>query len=176
MKLLQLTSALLATSWLSIAIATKMAQSPAPTLAFLFTIDLHTGTPINVGASPLVNQRLSVPVTGGTFKGPKLNGTVLAGGSDQAIIDKEGKFHVNSRFNLRTSDGADIYVRASGVQQPEGYAYGSIVLETGHEDYYWLNHAFLVDVSRAVENSTSIYIDVYQVSVSLCWCEMVCTY
>jgi len=54
------------------------AQDAGDTLRSEFLVDLvfDVGTPLNLGT------RQIVPVTGGTFSGPKLKGTALTGGGD----------------------------------------------------------------------------------------------
>ncbi len=44
-----------------------------PTLTWLYTCNATLGTPINVGAGPK-GQRTVIPITGGTFAGPKISG------------------------------------------------------------------------------------------------------
>ena len=166
MKLQHLATFLMSTSGVMVSALASAAQPKhaVPGLAFLATLEVITGTPIQIGTSPLVPTRLTVPITGGSFTGPKLSGTVLPGGADWGIVDSQGKFHVDARYNLRTSDGADIYVRASGAQQEDDSVLGTVVLETGHAGYAWVNGALVVDVSRPSEDGKGVVIDLFLVS------------
>jgi len=59
---------------LSLAGACKAITSPkAPGLELLYTLNVTSGEPIAVGPGPR-GIRLIVPLTGGTFSGPKLKG------------------------------------------------------------------------------------------------------
>lgn len=57
------------------------AQTPAPPaapktpkLTFLYSLNCTLGPSLDVGATP-VGSRVVIPITGGTFSGPKLTGT-----------------------------------------------------------------------------------------------------
>lgn len=57
---------------------TALAQTTtpnAPTLTYLYTLNATLANAIPVGAGPRGN-RVAIPITGGSFSGPKLNGTM----------------------------------------------------------------------------------------------------
>ena len=63
------------------------------------------------------------------------------------MTDSHGTFRADARYQLRTDDGANIYVQVNGPSQGEGHAQSRIILETGNEDYYWLNDIVVVGVT-----------------------------
>ncbi|MGH3321614.1 MAG: DUF3237 domain-containing protein [Streptosporangiaceae bacterium] len=69
-----------------------------------FTLDVDIAAPIEVGAVPTGFRRV-IPITGGRVHGPKLNGTVLAGGTDWNLIRTDGAIHVWARYEIRTDEG-----------------------------------------------------------------------
>jgi Protein of unknown function (DUF3237) len=52
-----------------------------PELDLLLEVRATLEAPIMVGAAPEGTRRV-VPISGGTFEGPRLRGTVLPGGAD----------------------------------------------------------------------------------------------
>ena len=51
-----------------------------PTLSFAFRINARIGTPQS-GGMTLRGERLHIPISGGSVNGPRLSGSILAGGS-----------------------------------------------------------------------------------------------
>lgn len=113
----------------------------APGLSYLYTAYCDISTSISMGAGPL-GTRLAIPITGGTFSGPLLNGTILNLGADWMLIDpKTGIYAPDTRYQFVTSDGANIFVRSTGSQVPsQKEIHLRFVYETGSEKYYWLNN------------------------------------
>lgn len=62
-------------------------------------------------------------------------------GADWGRVDpRTNIFSADTRYNLRTDDGADIFIRTSGPQVPDGHLHLRLVFETGSPKYYWLNN------------------------------------
>lgn len=53
--------------------ANIVAAIPAPGLTFLYSSNSSIATPITYGPGP-AGTRIAIPLTGGTFSGPRLNG------------------------------------------------------------------------------------------------------
>ncbi|KAL2210074.1 hypothetical protein CC79DRAFT_476973 [Sarocladium strictum] len=137
-----------------------------PTLDFLYTVNATLGTRWPIGDMGF-GTRVVIPITGGTFKGPKLSGTVQDLGADWGVTDTKGVFFPDTRYNLRTADGADIYIQTSGPTQEDGRTLLRGKFETGDERYYWLNYVMAMGVlSRPTGENTGNYvtIDMWQVS------------
>jgi Protein of unknown function (DUF3237) len=73
---------------------------------FLFRLALEVGAHHVVGPTPVGDRRVA-PISGGTFDGPRLSGTVLPGGTDWITVDAGGTcLRIDVRVPLRTLDGA----------------------------------------------------------------------
>lgn len=129
-----------------------------PSLEFLYTVNATLGDRWPIGDMGFGN-RVVIPITGGTFKGPKLSGTVTNLGADWGVTDTKGVFFPDTRYNLRTDDGADIYIQTSGPTQPDGRTLLRGKFETGDERYYWLNYVMAMGVlSRPTGENTGNYV------------------
>jgi hypothetical protein len=62
-----------------------------------------------IGASKY-GERAIVWITGGTFKGPNIEGTVIPGGADWQLLRPDGVKELDARYTLKTNDGVIIYV------------------------------------------------------------------
>lgn len=58
-----------------------------------------------------------------------------------------GIFLADTRYKLRTDDGANIFIQTSGLQQANGELHLRLVFETGDRKYYWLNNILGKSVS-----------------------------
>jgi hypothetical protein len=74
------------------------------------------GEPLDLGDVSRGHRRI-VPLTGGTFAGPELNGKLLPGvGADWQIVLPDGTALGDIRYTLQTDDGALLYVQSRGVR------------------------------------------------------------
>jgi hypothetical protein len=123
----------------------------------LFDLALDTQPANNIG-SPGVS-RVIVPVSGGTFEGPKLKGTVVGPGGDWIVRRPDGSSVLDVRIILQTDDGQKIYMTYRGISfTPQGGAqYWRIVpvFETGAEKYAWLNNIVSVGVHRVMSGKVA---------------------
>lgn len=87
-----------------------------------------------------MTSRSQVPLT--TSKGKVLNL-----GAEWGVTDSNGTFRADARYQLKTDDGANIYVQVNGPSQGEGHSQSRIILETGSEEYYWLNDILAVGIT-----------------------------
>ena len=134
--------------------------APAPLKSeFLMDVILDVGAPQNLGS------RLIVPVTGGTFEGPKLKGTALPGGGDWIQVRPDGSSELSVRVTLKTDDEQLIYLTYRGVMYtPKGgelYWRTTPVFETGSAKYDWLTRIITVGVGRRVPNKAAY--SIYQI-------------
>jgi hypothetical protein len=86
-----------------------------PELSLLLEIRATLALPIVVGDVPEGMRRV-VPVTGGTFVGPRLRGTLLSGGADWQYLRPDGVMIVEAKYLLRTDDGVMIQVTNCGMR------------------------------------------------------------
>src|SRR5262249_23232617 len=122
----------------------------------LMTLRVTVAAPQNIGAVPHGTRR-TAPLSGGSFEGPRLRGTVLPGGSaDWLLLRVDGVLELDLRAMLRTDDGALVSMRSFGLRHgpPEviaAVARGEAVdpatyyfrttprFETAHPAYTFLN-------------------------------------
>ncbi|KAL5000586.1 hypothetical protein BDV10DRAFT_35916 [Aspergillus recurvatus] len=139
-------------------IAAASAEPQPPQLSYLYTAHVYCkGTLMNENGPH--GTRRAIPIVGGNFTGPRLAGTILDVGADWGIVDpKTGIFSADTRYNLRTNDGADIFIQTSGPEAPSGNLHLRMVFETGHPDYYWLNNVVAIGELTSVErgNDSSV--------------------
>ena len=135
-------------------------SAPAPLKTeFLMDAIFDVATPQTVGS------RRIVPVTGGTFEGPKLKGTALGGGSDWILVRPDGASELSVRVTLKTDDDQLINLTYRGLMfTPKGgelYWRTTPIFETGAAKYEWLNKIIAVGVGRTVPGKAAY--SIYQV-------------
>jgi hypothetical protein len=117
-----------------------------------------------IGMTPK-GARMIFPVTGGTIKGPKINGEVLPFGADWIVMRPDGVGELDVRATGRMDDGELIYAYYRGILKvdpvlmtkiqsgedidPSQYYFRTTpVFETGSEKYSWLNQIICVGVGK----------------------------
>jgi hypothetical protein len=140
----------------------------------LFTLTGRVSPPVDIGVTASGHRRI-IPVDGGEFDGPRLQGTVLAGGADWMVIDPDGVAHVDVRVTLQTTDGERIYMsyrglrhgppdvmarleRGSPVEPSEYYFRIAPWFETGSKKYAWLNRMLAVGIGHRLAAGPVYYV------------------
>ncbi len=130
----------------------------SPLLTLSLTVDF--AAIVSIGKTPSGLRRIA-PVTGGTFSGDRLNGTVLPGGNDWVINRADGVMVIDVRLLLKTDDGVMIYLTYQGrfLAEPEAmarFAKGAVLdageyslaisakFECGDPRYDWLNNVVAI--------------------------------
>ncbi|KAL3476411.1 hypothetical protein BJX99DRAFT_228090 [Aspergillus californicus] len=135
------------------------AATPSPPeLSYLYTAFVYCKGSLMNEDGPRGTRR-AIPIVGGNFTGPRLSGQILDLGADWGTVDPKTQiFSADTRYNLRTDDGADIFIQTSGPASPSGDLHLRLVFETGHEGYYWLNNVVAIGSLTAVErgNDSSV--------------------
>ena len=134
---------------LLVQVSVAAGQAPASDLQseFLMELLLDVDPQLDAGHTSIA------PVTGGSFSGARLQGTVHAGGADW-ITQVSGHSSLDVRITLETNDGAIIYMTYKGVvARSDAGLYWRVtpVFNTASEKYDWLNHAVFVGKSKQVE-------------------------
>jgi hypothetical protein len=135
------------------------AQSPAGPLEseFIFELLLDVDPQLDAG-----HVRIA-PITGGTFAGPNIRGTVHAGGADW-ITQASGHSSLDVRITLETDDGAIVFMTYTGVvARGDGGVYWRVrpVFSTASEKYDWLNHIVAVGKNKQVQGKVAY--DVFRI-------------
>ena len=60
-------------------------------------------------------RRTVIPITGGTFEGPNIKGTIISGGADYQLANADGRTEVEAIYCIKTDDGVYIHVRNRGI-------------------------------------------------------------
>lgn len=135
-----------------------------PEFRHLFTIDFET-TPQVVGLVPAGYFRRTGIISTGSFRGDRLNGTVLPGGGDWVLRRPDGVTHLDVRAILQTDRGETIYMTYTGrlrfspevaASLTDGMAFGedaayfrtAVQFETAADDLLWLNDIVAVGIGH----------------------------
>lgn len=92
------------------------AQNPiAPNLEFVCELKVTTDKAMTVGMTSHGERRI-IPITGGTFEGPKMKGTVLNGGADYQFANQENtRTEIEAIYTIKTDDNILIHIRNVGL-------------------------------------------------------------
>jgi hypothetical protein len=144
----------------------------------LFTLTLQVPRIVDIGVTPNGNRRIAT-VSGGTFKGERMKGTVQTPpGGDWILVRTDGTVVLDVRLTLETDDKHLVYMTYHGLRHgpkeviarlnageavdPSTYYFRSTpVFETASQKYDWLNRIIAVATGRR-EASGPIY-EVYEV-------------
>lgn len=156
------------------------AQNPiAPNLEFVVELKVTTDKSMTVGMTAHGERRI-IPITGGTFEGPKLKGIVLNGGADYQFANKENtRTEIEAIYSIKTEDGTLIHIRNLGLvvktkEAAEGLAKGEPLdwnkmyfraapkFDAPNDSKYdWMNNAIFV--CKGVPSNGYVSIQVWKV-------------
>jgi hypothetical protein len=143
----------------------------------LMVMRIVAAPPQALGAGPR-GIRLTFPITGGDFEGPRLRGRVLDGGGDWGVVRSDGVLELSLRVTLETDDGARIALTFDGVRHgaagvfaalgrgetvdPAAYYFRTVPrFEAAGERYAFLNK--IVAVGRGENRATGAVHTFYEV-------------
>ncbi|MGG5821178.1 DUF3237 domain-containing protein [Falsiroseomonas sp. HW251] len=113
-----------------------------PRCEFVYEAIVDIAPTMNLGEGPAGERRM-VPITGGTFAGPRLRGRVLAGGADRQLWRKDGVRQLDALYEMQAEDGAVITVHnkvvVAPVQGAPDYRFSTIELVAPEGPHAWLN-------------------------------------
>ena len=128
----------------------------------LVSIDVAT----KIGDTALGKRRF-IGITGGTFKGPRIEGEVIAGGADWQTVRADGVTVIDAIYALKTTDGAVIAVRNLGLVSPtqDGgrYVRTNPTFDAPQGPHDWLNKSIFVGTIDVAEGGKAVKIGVYRV-------------
>ncbi len=151
---------------------------PDPRLSRVYRLEATVAPPLDLGEVAQGRRRI-VALTGGTFTGPELNGTLLPGASaDWQIVQPDGTALGDIRYTLQTDGGDLLSVRSQGVRHgpaevlarlgrgedvdPGEYTFRtSTRIETAAPDLDWLNKGIFVSVGG--RHATGVIYETYLV-------------
>jgi Protein of unknown function (DUF3237) len=136
---------------------------PDPRLTQVYRLEATLAQPLDLGETARGRRRI-VPLTGGTFTGPELNGKLLPGASaDWQIVLPDGTVLGDVRYTLETDSGELLYDQSRGVRHGSAEVLGrlgrgepvdaseytfrtSTQIETAAPDLDWLNKGVFISV------------------------------
>ena len=148
---------LLSTIILLASVMTASAQvtepKDTPQLEFALQLKVTLGDSYDVGDTQH-GQRIVIPITGGTFEGPAIKGTIINGGADYQLNNNAiGRTELEAIYCIKTDDGVNIHVRNRGIinsgkdeqGNPTFYFKAAPQFEAPVDSKYaWLNNAIFV--------------------------------
>ncbi len=150
---------------------TKGFEPPKPNLEFMARFSVDLIAPVwELGETTDLGRRRIIPITGGKFEGPLLNGKILNNGADWQVVTKDGLAIIDTRYLLQADDDSLIYLQTKGYRYgpPEvmaRVAKGEVVdgnqyyfriymtFETSSKKYEWLNRAMAVGYAMRLGNA-----------------------
>lgn len=116
---------------------------------FMWEAKVKIANIITVGESKRGVKRV-IPITGGTFIGPKIRGEVLSGGEDSQLVRPDGDTELDARYLLKTDDRYVIQVVNKALIHTDAktktfYCKSVLDLEAPKDSLYdYLNHAIFI--------------------------------
>ncbi|MGZ3274693.1 MAG: DUF3237 domain-containing protein [Caulobacteraceae bacterium] len=140
-------------------------QPPATRLAW--EAEVTIAPVIDMGDSPLGKRRM-IPITGGTFVGPRLRGKVLPGGADRQLVRKDGVTLLNALYEMQTDDGAVLTilnrVTIDANAKPPSLPRSMVEVTAPEGPHGWLNRRIFVgDLHPLPPERKAVLIRVYEV-------------
>jgi hypothetical protein len=138
---------LLSTFLLLATFAVPAAAQDAPTLEFAFEENVTLGQ-ASLPGDTAHGGRILIPITGGTFEGPEIKGTIVPGGWDWQLRRPDGCNEVKADYFIKTDDGVLINVINTGVICTVDGAMQPVrthpVFEAPRGTYEWLSKAAFI--------------------------------
>lgn len=130
--------------FVAMAITRCLAQTDMPALRHVMDLHVAIGQNVSLGNTPQGTRNI-IPITGGTFEGPDIRGTILGGGADYQLMSADkSRNALEAIYNIRTDDGIVIHIRNKGIVKGD-YFFCAPTFEAPVESRYaWLNDAIFV--------------------------------
>jgi len=143
-----------------------------PQLEFALQLKVTLGETYRVGETQH-GERIVIPITGGTFEGPAIKGTIVNGGADYQLANKaQHRTELEAIYSIRTDDGVYIHVRNRGIiydgkdaeGNPSFYFKAVPQFEAPADSRYaWLNNALFVCAPEFSQQFNGIILNVWRV-------------
>ena len=117
-------------------------------------------------------RRTVIPITGGTFEGPSLKGTIINGGADYQLANVDGHTELEAIYCIKTDDGVYIHVRNRGIianskdadGKPTFYFRAAPQFEAPADSKYgWLNNSLFICAPEWSQDFKGIVLNVWRV-------------
>ncbi len=165
---------LLFTVLLTVTALTAVAQTyppkDTPQLEFALQLRVTLGEAFSIDKTQH-GRRTVIPITGGTFEGPLLKGTIINGGADYQL-NAENRTELEAIYCIKTDDGIYIHVRNRGIiangkdanGNPTFYFRAAPQFEAPADSRYgWLNDALFICAPEWTPDFKGIVLNVWKV-------------
>lgn len=142
-----------------------------PQLEFALQLKVTLGETYSCGETQH-GRRTVIPITGGTFEGPNIKGTIINGGADYQLANAEGRTEIEAIYSIKTDDGIYIHVRNRGIissakdenGNPSFYFRAAPQFEApSNSKYAWMNNALFVCAPEFGGDFKGIVLNVWKV-------------
>ena len=167
-----LLSAILLLGLNSLASAQVEEPKNTPELEFALQLKVTLGEAYNCGETQH-GLRTIIPITGGTFEGPLIKGTIINGGADYQIANTAiNRTELEAIYCIKTDDGVNIHVRNRGIihsgkdanGNPTFYFRAAPQFEAPADSKYaWLNNTLFVCAPDFTQQFKGIVLNVWKV-------------
>jgi hypothetical protein len=147
------------------------APKDTPQLEFALQLKVTLGETYSCGETQH-GRRTVIPITGGTFEGPNIKGTILNGGADYQLANAAGRTEVEAIYSIRTDDGVNIHVRNRGIIASSKDAQGNPSFyfrcapqfeAPADSKYAWLNNSLFLCAPSFSSGFQGIVLNVWRV-------------
>ena len=142
-----------------------------PELEFALQLKVTLGQAFSI-ENTQHGRRTVIPITGGTFEGPDIKGTIINGGADYQLANAQGRTELEAIYCIKTDDGVYIHVRNRGIiasgkdadGKPTFYFRAAPQFEAPADSKYgWLNDALFVCAPEFSQQFQGIVLNVWKV-------------
>ena len=142
-----------------------------PQLEFALQLKVTLGQAFSI-ENTQHGRRTVIPITGGTFEGPGIKGTIINGGADYQLANPQGRTELEAIYCIKTDDGVYIHVRNRGIiargqdadGKPSFYFRAAPQFEAPADSKYgWLNNALFVCAPEFSQQFQGIVLNVWKV-------------
>lgn len=151
---------------------------PAPNLRFAFDLTVQLAPIMEMGAGKAGKRRI-IPIVGGSVSGERIQGEVLNLGADWQTIFSDGMAELDTRYGIKTHDGAIIEVINFGLRHGPDEVMARLAagedvspgayymrthcrLETGDPRYAWVNKSLFVGIGG--RKASSVEISIFEIT------------
>ena len=142
-----------------------------PQLEFALQLKVTLGQAFSI-ENTQHGRRTVIPITGGTFEGPGIKGTIINGGADYQLANAQGRTELEAIYCIKTDDDVYIHVRNRGIiaggqdadGKPTFYFKAAPQFEAPADSkYVWLNNALFICAPDFSQQFQGIVLNVWKV-------------
>ena len=142
-----------------------------PQLEFALQLKVTLGETFGINNTQH-GRRTVIPITGGTFEGPGIKGTIISGGADYQLANADGRTELEAIYCIKTDDGVYIHVRNRGIiantkdadGKPSFYFRCAPQFEAPADSKFgWLNNSLFLCAPSFSQGFNGIVLNVWRV-------------